>query len=92
MSDRAQLDTLPLRWRLAPTALLLLVVVLNRLFDAEELTIKPTPEAAGEMSVFAVPWGEVLPVAGVVCALALVIGVVTRSGVAPSVFRGGGDE
>lgn len=92
MSDRARLDGGTNLYWFIPVGVVVLVLVLNRVYDAEELTLKPTPEAAGAMSLFAVPWAEVLPVAGVVCALALVIGVVARSGVAPTVFRGGGDE
>ncbi|MDB2293717.1 hypothetical protein PM085_15780 [Halorubrum ezzemoulense] len=90
MSNRARLDGGTNIYWVLPVAVVASVLVLNRVYDAEELTIKPTPEAACWLCH--VSWGEVLPTLGAVTALVVVSAVVARSGVAPTVFRGGDDE
>lgn len=90
MTDRARLDGGTNIYWVLPVAVVALVLVLNHLYDAEELTIKPTPEAACWLCH--VSWSEVLPPLGAVTALAVVSMVVARSGVAPTVFRGGEDD
>jgi hypothetical protein len=90
MSDRGQMGPGDLRLALPLVGVGVLAVILNRVYDADELAIRPTPEAA--CTLCHVEWEAVLPALGAVTALVVVSAVVARSGVAQSALRGGDDE